>query len=246
MPSISEHVTTPDGSCPVTLHTPDGPGPWHAVVMYPDAHGFRDTFQTMAARLAGFGYAVLLPDVYYRHGDWQPFDMSTVFGNPQERQRRSGLATSLTPDTSATDAGAFFDFLAERPEVKGDTFGVCGYCLGGQTSFIVAGRVPDRVAAVGAFHPSKVVTDDATSPHLLAERIKATVYVGGAQDDAQFTAENAKTLDESLTAAGVQHTIEMYSAAHGFAIPDVPPYSADAAKRHWTALRDLFGATLSE
>src|SRR6185312_11858564 len=137
--SISETVTTKDGTCPVTLHTPDGTGPWSAVVMYPDAGGVRPTFQEMAARLAGFGHAVLLPDVYYRNGDWEPFDMTTVFG-------------SVTPDMIASDAAAFFDFLASRPEVKGDAFGVCGYCMGGRTSVIVAGRVPDRVAAAGSFH----------------------------------------------------------------------------------------------
>ena len=41
----------------------------------------------MAAKLAGYGYAVLLPDVYYRSGDWAPFDMATVFGDESERNR---------------------------------------------------------------------------------------------------------------------------------------------------------------
>ena len=36
----------------------------------------------MAQKLAGYGYAVLVPDVYYRDGDWAPFDMKTVFGDP--------------------------------------------------------------------------------------------------------------------------------------------------------------------
>ena len=86
--------------------------------MYPDAGGVRDTFQEMAARLAGFGYAVLLPDVYYRHGDWEPFSMETVFGDPEQRKRLMGMVGSVTPDMIASDAGAFFDFLACRPEVQ--------------------------------------------------------------------------------------------------------------------------------
>ena len=81
MPSVRATVTTPDGSCPVTLHTPNGTGPWAGVIMFPDAGGVRPTFHEMADTLAGFGYAVLLPDVYYRDGDWQPFDMLTVFGD---------------------------------------------------------------------------------------------------------------------------------------------------------------------
>ena len=124
-------MNTPDGACPVTLHTPNGTGPWAGVIMYPDAGGVRDTFQDMAARLAGFGYAVLLPDVYYRHGDWAPFEMATAFSDPEARKRLMSMIGSVTPDMIASDAGAFFDFLAQRPEVKGSTFGVCGYCMGG-------------------------------------------------------------------------------------------------------------------
>ena len=112
MPTISATVTTPDGACPVTLHTPNGPGPWSAVVMYVDAGGVRPTFQEMADRLAGYGHAVLLPDVYYRHGDWQPFDMRTVFSDQSERKRLFGMIGSITPDMMAADASAFFDFLA--------------------------------------------------------------------------------------------------------------------------------------
>ena len=244
MPSISATVTTPDGTCPVTLHTPNGSGPWSAVVMYVDAGGVRDTFQEMAARLAGFGHAVLLPDVYYRHGDWQPFDMSTAFSDPDERTRLMGMVGSVTPDMMASDAGAFFDFLASRPEVKGDAFGVCGYCMGGRTSVVVAGRQPDRVGAAGSFHGGGLVTDDPSSPHLLADRMKATVYVAGAENDGGFTADNAETLDKALTAAGVTHTVEFYPAAHGFAVPDNPTYDKDAAERHWIALQELFEAAL--
>ena len=244
MPSISATVTTPDGTCPVTLHTPNGTGPWSAVVMYPDAGGVRPTFQEMAARLAGFGHVGLLPDVYYRSGDWEPFDMQTVFGDPAQRKRLMSMVGSLTPDMIASDATAFFDFLASRPEVKGDVFGVCGYCMGGRTSVIVAGRVPDRVAAAGSFHGGGLVTDDASSPHLLADRITATVYVAGADHDGSFTPEQAETLDKALTAANVTHTVEIYPAAHGFAVPDNPPYDEDAAERHWIALQELFESAL--
>jgi carboxymethylenebutenolidase len=212
--------------------------------MYPDAGGVRPTFQQMAARLAGFGYAVLLPDVYYRHGDWEPFSMETVFGDPEQRTRLMGMVGSVTPAMIASDAGAYFDFLAERPEVKGDAFGVCGYCMGGRTAVIVTGRLPDRVAAAGSFHGGGLVTDDQASPHLLADRMKATVYIAGAENDQSFTAEHAETLDKALTAAGVKHTVEFYPAAHGFAVPDNPPYDAEAAERHWIALQELFETAL--
>jgi carboxymethylenebutenolidase len=212
--------------------------------MYVDAGGVRDTMHEMAQTLADQGYAVLLPDVYYRHGDWAPFDMRTVFGDPEQRTRLMTMVGSVTPDMIATDACAFFDFLDSRPEVTGSRFGVFGYCMGGRTSVIVAGRQPDRVAAAGSFHGGGLVTDDPNSPHLLADKIKATVYVAGAENDGSFTTEHAETLDKALTAAGVEHMVEFYPAGHGFAVPDNPPYDKSAADRHWAALERLFGASL--
>lgn len=246
MPSHADTIATPDGDCPVRLFTPEGPGPWPGVVMYPDAGGVRQTFEDMAGELAGFGYAVLLPDVYYREGDWAPFDLATAFNDAKERSRLFSMIGKVTPERMATDAQAFFDYLAGRPEVCGDRFGVCGYCMGGRTSVVVAGRVPERVAASASFHGGGLVTDAADSPHLLADRMTATVYVAGAENDASFTKAHAATLDAALGAAGVVHTVEFYPAAHGFAVPDNASYDADVAARHWAAMRELFGGALAE
>ncbi|OBA99017.1 dienelactone hydrolase [Mycobacteriaceae bacterium 1482268.1] len=245
MPSvrnIAVSIPTSDGTCPAALHTPEGTGPWPGLVMYVDAGGVRDTMSEMAEKMAGYGYAVLVPDVYYRHGEWAPFDMRTAFTDQQERTRLMRMVTSVTPDMIAADAGAFFDFLDSRPEVKGSRFGVFGYCMGGRTSIIVAGRHPGRVGAAASFHGGGLVTDDPNSPHLLADKINATVYVAGAENDPSFTAEHAETLDKALTAAGVEHMVEFYPAGHGFAVPDNPPYDEAAADRHWAALSKLFAA----
>jgi carboxymethylenebutenolidase len=212
--------------------------------MFPDAGGARETFYQMAAKLAGYGFTVLLPDVYYRRGNWAPFDMATVFDDEKERDRLMFMIGRLTPDKITSDATAFFDYLAARPEVSGERFGVCGYCMGGRISVMVAGRLPDRVAAVASFHGGGLVTDTPDSPHLLADRMTATVYVGGAENDASFTADHAEQLDKALTAAGVQHTIEWYQAAHGFAVPDNPPYDAAADERHWAAMTQTFDSAL--
>lgn len=245
MPTITDTITTADGDCPVTLHTPEGAGPWPGVVMYVDAGGVRDTFHDMAATLADEGYAVLLPDVYYRHPGWAPFDMATVFSDAKERGRLFSMIGKVTPEIMRSDAGAFFDYLAGRPEVSGEKFGVCGYCMGGRTSLVVAGQHGDRVAAAASFHGGGLVTDAPDSPHLRAAQIRAAVYVAGAEGDASFTAAQARTLDDALTAAGVEHTVEIYPAGHGFAVPDNAPYDADAAARHWAAMRKLFGAALA-
>ena len=244
MPNTTDTVTTADGSVPVRLFTPEGECPWPGVVMIPDAGGVRQTFVDMAATLADSGYAVLLPDVYYRQGDWAPFDLKTAFSDENERKRLFSFIGSITAEKWASDATAYFDYLAARPEVSGTKFGITGYCMGGRAALTVAGLVPDRVAAAASYHGGGLVTDGADSPHLRADKIQAAIYVGGAENDASFTDEQAEQLDKELTAAGVQHTIETYAAGHGYAVPDNAAYDADAAERHWTTTRDFFGANL--
>jgi carboxymethylenebutenolidase len=151
---------------------------------------------------------------------------------------------SITPDKWASDATAYFDYLAARPEVRGAAFGITGYCMGGRAALIVAGRVPDRVAAAASFHGGGLVTDGDDSPHLRADQIKAFVYVGGAENDGSFTDDHAEQLEKALTAAGVRHKIDKYSAAHGYAVPDNRSFDADAAERHWAAMREVFAANL--
>jgi carboxymethylenebutenolidase len=245
MPTIHDTITTPDGTCPVTLCTPDGDGPWRGIVMYPDAGGARPALQTMAERLASLGYSVLLPDVYYRSGAWAPFDMKAVFGDAAERNRLFAMMKAITPEVMAADARAFFDYLAARADVAGERFGTTGYCMGGRTSLMVAGRVPERVAAAMSFHGGGLVSDDADSPHLLADRMRAAVYVAAAENDPSYTPAQSETLDTALTEAGVEHIIEWYPAAHGFAVIDNGPYDEAAAEAHWRAMETFFGEYLA-
>lgn len=247
MPTITDTITTADGVCPVVLATPAGDGPWPGIVMYPDAGGARPALREMAARLASMGYAVLLPDVYYRNGDWAPFDMRTVFADATDRTRLFAMMKAITPEVMAADARAFFDYLAARPEVTGESFGTTGYCMGGRTSLTVAGRVPERVAAAMSFHGGGLASDDDPgSPHLLADRIRAAVYVGAAENDPSYTPEQSETLDAALTTAGVEHIIEWYPAAHGFAVTDNGTYDEVAAEKHWRAMEAFFGDHLAK
>src|SRR5262245_53237586 len=118
MPRMDVQVPTPDGVSAGTLHIPDGDGPWPAVVVLPDAGGVRETFCQMGDQVAGMGYVALVPDIYYRAGKWTPFDVATLFTDPDERARLSTLAGVLTNDRIIADAGAYADFLLARPEVR--------------------------------------------------------------------------------------------------------------------------------
>lgn len=244
MPRTDISIQAADGLCPSHVFTPTGDGPWPAVIFFMDAGGVRPSLLRIAERLADNGYYVLFPEMYYRSGPYAPFDVATVFTDQAERARLTKMITVLTKEAAARDTGAFLDFLSKQPQVAGTKVGCTGYCMGGSLSLTAAGTFPDRIAAAASFHGGHLATDAPDSPHRLAGKIKGRVYVAAAENDSSFPEEQKVRLEEALTGAGVDHEIEVYKAAHGFAVDDMPVYDRDAAERHWRAMLTLFRETL--
>jgi carboxymethylenebutenolidase len=211
-----------------------------------DAPAIRPALFQMCERLAGHGYYVLLPDMFWRAGPYEPINLREAFASEEARRVIFGkFMSSTNPEKSTRDTGAFLAWLDQQPDVKPGKVGCTGYCMGAALALRAAGNYPDRVAAAAGFHGGRLATDEPDSPHLLAPAIKAKIYVGGADEDAGFPPEQADRLRDALTAAGVDNTVEIYAGArHGYAPPDMPVYDEAASERHWRALVALLDGTL--
>lgn len=239
-------IAAAEGECRAWLCTPgEGSGPWPGVIMLMDGPGIRPAVHDMAARLAAGGYAVLLPDLFYRSGIYEPINPRVVFTDKDLReQHRVRFMALATPKAVMADMPAFFAALDERPEVRPGKLGVVGYCMGGRLALIAAGTYPDRFAAVASFHGGGLANDTPTSPHLLAPRITARVLVAGAIEDANFDDAQKARLDAALSDAGVEHRVETWPAMHGWVPADTAVHDPDQAERHWRELSAFFGETL--
>jgi len=242
-------IRTHDGMCPAHVFTPAGasagPGPWPAVIFYMDGLGIRPTLFDMGQRLSDGGYVVLLPDLFYRAGRYEPLEPKKVLAAGDVRAALAHLFQSTDNRRAAADTEAFLAWFSTRGDVTGAKVGTTGYCMGGAISLTVAATYPDRIAAAASFHGGNLATDSAVSPHLLAPRMKARVYVAGADRDGSYPPEMAERLEKALSDAGVDHRCEIYSGAlHGWTMADFPIYDEPAAERHWRELFALFAATL--
>ena len=239
-------ITTADGTCPSYVFRPAvGSGPWPAVLVFMDGVGIRPALVDLGIRLAKSGYFVLLPDLFYRSGPYQPMDARTVFSDPEQRKMLAEkFSSKISQAKIMSDTRAFLDYLASEPDVKAGGIGITGYCMGGLMAITAAGTFPDRVVAAASFHGSRLATDAPESPHWLAPKMKARLYVAGAIEDASFPDEMKERLDAALTEAGVEHMVETYPAKHGWVFRDTPVYDAAACERHWRALLALLDGTL--
>ena len=238
-------IKTEDGRCPTFTFAPSSGGPWPAVILYMDGIGMRPALHSIAQRLADHGYFVLLPDLFYRAGPYEAPVPAALFGDPAVRQAHFLKFMPVgQPPLIMRDTRSFLDVLSARAEVLQPKIGTTGYCMGGALSLLAAGTYPDRVAAAASFHGGKLATDDPASPHLLAPKMRARIYVAGAIEDAGFPDEQKQRLDDALTAAGVAHTVETYPAKHGWVPSDTPVHDPACAERHFEAMFSLFDAAL--
>lgn len=244
---MGERITikTEDGDCRAWEFHPEGKGPWPGVLLYMDGVGIRPAMFEIAERLSRAGYFVLLPDLYYRAGPYEPMDAKNVFTDPEQRAalRARFMSTTTTPNIMK-DTRVFFAHLAADPRVKGAKFGTTGYCMGGRLSLCAAGHFPDQIAAAASYHGGNLANDAPDSPHLLAPQIKARVYAAGAIEDPTFPDEQKARLEKALTDAKVDHVVETYPARHGWVPTDTSAHDPAAAERHWKTLIDLFDRTL--
>lgn len=240
-------IQTPDGRCRTSVFRPAGAGPWPAVIFYMDGLGIRPVLYDMCERIARDGYVVLLPDMFYRAGPYEPMDAKAVFAQPDFRKALGHLFTSTDNRRAAQDTEAFLSYLASRTDVLGTKVGTTGYCMGGAMSLYAAGAHPDRIAVAASFHGGNLATDSPLSPHRLVRAIKGFVYVAGADQDNSYPPEMHERLEKALADAGVPHRCEIYPGAlHGWTMADFPVYRQDAAERHFGELRTLFAEWLNE
>ena len=235
-------IETRDGKAKAGLFRPSGTAK-AGVILYMDIFGPRPALDQMAEHLAGDGYAVMVPDLFYRSGPYGPFDPRTAFDGDKTRAQLMALRDGTPQEMTIRDSEAFLDALAAQG--IGGPVGVVGYCMGGARALNAAAAYPDRVAAAASFHGGNLASDAPDSPHHKAASIKARVYVGVAGVDRSFPPEQSARLAEALRVAEVDHMIENYiGMEHGWCIKDHGVYDEAGAARHWKRLTTFFGETL--
>src|SRR6202022_2651723 len=147
------------------------------------------------------------------------------------------------PETLRARGRAALATLAALPQVDANRMAAIGFCFGGSVVLELARDGADLKAVV-SFHGVL-----ATRTPAVSGKVKASVLVCTGADDPLAPPEQVKAFEEEMRAAGVRdwQVISYGNTLHGFTNPAADGsmlrtalYSAQADRRAWASMRNLF------
>ncbi len=235
-------LATRDGQMPTWIVHPDSPGPFPLVLLYMDALGIREELRAMCRRFAGAGYAVYLPNLFYRDGG-PSFDAAPL-ASGQLDPAMVRLNDKLSMEMTVSDCAAVLAHARGNPFIRFPA-AVIGYCMGGRHAIAAAAAYPEQFQAMASLHGGRLVTELDDSPHRRIAHMRAEAYFAWAQDDPAAPDSHAAVVEQALRARGLPYQLERHPGAlHGFMFPERFCYHEATAERVWTRLSNLLRRNL--
>ncbi len=197
------------------LVTPEGKGPFPAIVVIHEWWGLNDQVKGEAERLAKEGYVTLAVDLY----------RGKVTGDPEEAHE---LLRGLPEDRAVRDLVAAVSHLQTLPNVKKDKIGSIGWCMGGGYSLSLAINSSELAGAV--IYYGRLVTDKDQ-----LKKINAPIIGFFGEEDRGIPVSSVKEFEQTMKELGKDVSVHIYpEAGHAFANEERPSsYNASAAKDAW-------------
>lgn len=245
-------IDTPDGVMKTFLTQPETGGPFPPVVLFMDIWGVREQLFDLARHIASVGYAVAVPNLYYRWGDTS-FDYRRPDGSttslkdlPQDEQDKlQAFRTQLSDAMAVADTGALMARLGQEDTIRPGPAGSIGYCMGGRHVLRVAAAYPDVFRASAALHPTRLVVEGKESPHREAGQVRGAFYAGFGETDHYTPPEVIAGVRAGFNGQPADYFDEIHpGAAHGYAIPDRDVYDKRAALRDWELILAMYDRVL--
>ena len=196
------------------LYTPQGKGPFPAIVVIHEWWGLNDWVKEQASKLADQGYVALAIDLYRGK-------VATTGDQAHEIMR------GVPSDRASRDLLAASSYLRSLNNVKPANVGSIGWCMGGGYSLDLALADPKLKAAV--INYGHLAADKAT-----LQKVNAAILgIFGGQDKG-IPVDDVKKFESNLKDLGKTAEIHIFpDAGHGFENQNNANYRADDAKQAW-------------
>lgn len=230
----TELVTAPDGQrfdAHAFVPSEGGPG----ILLLQEIYGVGEFLRAKAMLLAGLGYAVVCPDVFWR------VEPGVELAHDEEGLEAAfgymGRFSAIAPEVTTGDLVAALEHLRGMPEVTGKV-GVLGYCLGGRLAFEVA-AAGDPDACV-AYYGSGIADELALADHITCP----VLFHFGGKDPYISGTEIGRVAEVFAGRPGCEVVVQE-QAGHAFENSFAPMFSnPEAAAASWPVTVDFLESTL--
>ena len=217
------------------------------ILLYSEIFQLTGPICRTANRLAGHGFVVAAPEIYHRRC---PPGLVIPYDDPGRMHGNFLAHSTPVADFDAT-AGAVFDHLASRDEVKrdasGPAVGSMGFCIGGhlalRASFDARCRAAVCAYPTGVHDGNLGMESDAGTLARLSE-IRAELLIVFGDSDPHVPEPARNIVRSSLQASGVRHAFLELPGEHAFMRDEGPRYDPAMADRVFSEAIALYRRTL--
>jgi carboxymethylenebutenolidase len=237
-------VATPTGPMRVHRFYPKDSLPRPAIILYSEIFQVTGPIRRLAARMAGEGIEVLVPEVYHEYET-----PGTVLGYDQAGADRGNFLKFEKPLVAFDgDTRALIDWVFARP-YPWRGVGTWGFCLGGHLAFRAA--LDPRVAAASCFYATDLHTatlgqgkkDDTLAR---VKESKAELLLIWGRQDPHVPLAGRRIIHEALDTAETNFQWHEFNGAHAFARDEGARHDAAATRLGLSLALELFQRRLTE
>jgi len=236
-------IATPNGAMRVHRFFPKDTTPRPAIILYSEIYQVTGPIRRLAARLAGEGFEVLVPEVYH---EYEEAGKVLAYDTPGT-ERGNFLKFEKPVAAFDSDARALIDWIFSQP-YPWQAVGTWGFCLGGHLAFRAA--LDQRVAATACFYATDLHTatlgqgkhDDTLAR--VGETQAELLLIWGRQDP-HVPLAGRKAIYDAITVAGKSFQWHEFNGAHAFSRDEGPRYDAAASRLGFDLTLELFQRRLT-
>ena len=236
-------LAPPSGPMRVHRFSPKDMAPRPAVILYSEIYQVTGPIRRLAARVAGEGFEVLVPEVYHEYEE-----PGKVLAYDAPGTERGNFLKFEKPVAGFDgDSRALIDWIFSR-DYPWQGAATIGFCLGGHLAFRAA--LDPRVSAAACFYATDLHTatlgqgkKDDTLTRMKETRAELLLVWG--RQDPHVPLAGRKVIYDALTAAETNFQWHEFNGAHAFARDEGARFDAAATRLAFSLALELFDRRLT-
>jgi carboxymethylenebutenolidase len=245
--NIQSHTVdlpTPTGIMRTYVHRPVAEGRYPLILFYSEIFQQTGPIERAAKLMAGYGYAVLVPEVFH---ELNP--VGTVLGYDDAGRQKGNTDKAAKPAESYdSDNRVLIDWVRQQPWCSGH-IGAMGFCIGGHLAFRAA--LQPEIRATACYYATDLHNDgipNQPGQHSMQRcgEIAGELLMIWGKQDAHVPDSGRSKVYHKLAETGLNFTWHEFNGQHAFMRDEGDRYDPQLAAIGYQLALHLFSRTLTQ